>query len=58
MKKSNGNYIKVTIYKAKLCSDSNISSYSLKMDFLKQSCETEKITTKDVDFGGKVKSNC
>lgn len=58
MKKSNGNYIKVTIYKAKICPDCNISSYSLKLDFLKQSFETEKISTKDVDFGGKVKSNC
>jgi hypothetical protein len=55
MKKSNGNYIKLTIYKAKICSESSVNSYSLKMDFCGQSSETEKISTRDVDFGGKVK---
>ena len=54
MKKSSGNYIKVTIYRAKICSDSNISSYSLKLDFCKQSCETDKISGKDIELGGKV----
>ncbi len=55
MKKSNGNYMKVTIYKTRICSETTISNYSLKMDFCKQSCETEKITVKDFEMGGKVK---
>lgn len=54
MIKSNVNYIKVTIYKAKLCSDNNLSSYSLKLDFDKQTYETDKIANREIDFGGKV----
>ncbi len=54
MKKTNGNYIKVTIYKSKVCSDCTMSNYSLRMDFCKQSYETDKISTKDFDMGGKV----
>jgi hypothetical protein len=55
MKKSTGNYLKVTIYKAKILSESMINSYTLKMDFCKQSCETDKIPAKDFEMGGKVK---
>lgn len=54
MKSSNGNYLKVTLYKVKICSDITLSPYSLKFEFLKQSTETEKISLRDVDFGGKV----
>ena len=55
MKKSTGNYMKVSFYKAKVCSDFNLGSYSLKLDFGKQSHETEKIAAKDIELGGKVK---
>ena len=54
MRKSNGNYIKLTLYKAKICSDSNVNAYSLKLDFCKQICETDKIMGKEIEFGGKV----
>jgi hypothetical protein len=54
MNKSNGNYIKVTLYKAKICSDANLSAFTLKMEFSKQSQESEKIITREMDLGAKV----
>ena len=57
MKKSNGNYIKTTIYKARICSESSITSYSLKLEFGKQTCESDKISGKEAELGGKVKIN-
>lgn len=48
--------MKVTIYKAKVVSEGNFSNYSLKMEFCKQTNETEKITGKDFEMGGKVKN--
>lgn len=53
MKKTNGNYIKVSLYRAKIYSEININSYTLKLDFGKNSIETDKITSRDVDLGGK-----
>jgi hypothetical protein len=54
MIKTNVNYIKITIHKAKICSDNNLSSFSLKIDFEKQTYETDKIANREIDFGGKV----
>lgn len=54
MLKSNGNYIKITLYKIKICSETNIKSFTIKMDLGKQSQETEKIQNREVDLGGKV----
>jgi hypothetical protein len=51
MKKTNGNYVRLTILKIKLCNDQNLSSYSLKVDFCKQSNETDKLTGKEIDLG-------
>lgn len=53
MKKS-GNYIKITLHKIKICSDTHISAYNLKLSFGKQSSETDKFSVKEVDYGGKV----
>ena len=54
MKKS-GNYIKITIHKIKISSGIHIGTYNLKLSFGKQSCETDKFSVKEVDYGGKVK---
>ncbi len=51
---NNGNYIKVTLYKVKVCSDVNLSAFTLKMEFSKQSQESEKIQTREMELGGKV----
>jgi hypothetical protein len=53
MKKS-GNYIKITLHRIKVCADIQVSSYNLKISFGKQTHETDKITMKEVDYGGKV----
>lgn len=53
--KKTGNYIKITLHRIKICSDINLSTYNLKITFGKQSCETEKICMKEVDYGGKVR---
>ncbi len=54
MHRSNVNYIKLTLYKAKVCSEVSLNAFTLKMDFSKQSLESEKIQGRDVDLGGKV----
>jgi hypothetical protein len=51
MKKSNSNYVRLTILKIKLCGDHNLGSYSLKIDFCKQTNETDKLTAKEIDLG-------
>ena len=53
MHKSNGNYIKITLYKVKICAE-NIKTFTIKMDLGKQTQETEKIQNREVDLGGKV----
>jgi hypothetical protein len=54
MKKQNGNYLKLTLYNAKVCSGINLNSYTLKFAFGKQSNQSEKISLTDIDLGGKV----
>ncbi len=54
MQKLNGNYIKVTLYKAKICSEANLNSFILKMDCNKQSLESEKVQGREADLGAKV----
>jgi hypothetical protein len=51
MKKNNSNYIRLTILKIKQCSEQNLSSYSLKIDFCKQTNETDKLSAKELDLG-------
>jgi hypothetical protein len=54
MNKANGNYIKFSIYKVKICSETPLNAFNLKMDFCKQTYETDKISSKEADLGGKV----
>ncbi len=54
MKTTNGNYLKVSIYKIRVCGDNNLLSYNLKIELSKNLIETEKINKREVDLGGKV----
>jgi hypothetical protein len=49
MKNAN-NYLKVTLIKIKIPNEVDISSFNLKMEFAKQTQETEKFTSKEADI--------
>jgi hypothetical protein len=50
MKKTSGNYVRITILKIKT-NDQILSSFRLKLQFNNQINETEKLQGKEIDLG-------
>lgn len=48
------NYLKITLFKVKICNDKEIGNFKLKMSIGNSYYDTDKITTREFEFGGKV----